>query len=522
MLSTRRRRAIVTAAATTAVLALLGTALPSAVAADGDRDLSRFYRQKISWSACKGEGMPKYLQCGKVTVPLDYARPAAGTLDLALARIRATGRSRGSILLNFGGPGRAGIPQLASSSAGFMDLTTSYDVVTFDPRGVGESSPVSCGEDTAGTMGSTGLPADGSDPRAALQQMRKLAEQCARHSGPVLPYMGTVNASRDLDVMRQALGDKKLNYLGFSYGTRLGAVYAAQFPTKVGRMALDGVDTLTEPLTEQGLAGARGQQTALEDFLGWCVKDLTCPFGQDARSARQQVARLVDSLDKKPLQSAVGLPFSGQDLVEGIGQALFSKRLWPALEQALTQLMKRHDPSGIMRFSSGAQAMSSALGTDDRLVDPADVPGDNMSAALMAVNCADDPDRPSADQIVRDIDRLYNRYEAASPVFGPQRLSQVLMCYGRPRGTDFIRNKVKDVHTAKMLLVGTRGDPATPYRWTLETARRLGPSAVVLDNKGEGHTGYSSSVCVHTKVDAFLLEGALPAGGGTCGPEGPQ
>ncbi|MGW3495350.1 alpha/beta hydrolase [Streptomyces sp. NPDC001020] len=519
MLSMRRRRAITTAAATTAVLALSGTALPSAATATDGPDLSRFYRQKISWSACKGEGMPKDLQCGQVTVPLDYARPTAGTLDLALARLPATGRSRGSVLLNFGGPGQAGVPQLASSGTVFANLATSYDVVTFDPRGVGRSSPVSCGEDTGGTVNVTGLSADGSDPRAALQQIRKLAEQCARHSGPVLPHMGTVNASRDLDVMRQALGDKKLNYLGFSYGTRLGAVYAAQFPTKVGRMALDGVDTLTEPLAEQGLAAARGQQAALDDFLDWCVKDVACPFGQDARSARRQVVRLVDSLDRKPLPTALGLPFSGQDLVAGIGQALFSKRLWPALEQALFQLVKEDDPSGILRFSGSALALPSALGTDGGLVDPADVPDDNLTAALLAVNCADDPDRPSTDRIVRDIARLRGAYEAASPVFGPHRLSQVLMCYGRPRGTDFIRKKVKDVHTAKMLLVGTRGDPATPYRWTLETARRLGPSAVVLDNRGEGHTGYASSDCVHAKVDAFLLDGALPTGDSTCGPE---
>ncbi|OIJ98402.1 alpha/beta hydrolase [Streptomyces colonosanans] len=522
MLSMRRRRAIATAAATTAVLALLGTALPSAVAAGGDRDLSRFYRQKISWSACKGEGMPRDLQCGKVTVPLDYARPSAGTLDLALARFPATGGSRGSVLLNFGGPGRAGVSQLASAGLEFMDLAKSYDLVTFDPRGVGRSSPVSCGEDTDGTTGTTGVPAEESDPRAALQQMRKLAEQCARHSGPVLAHMGTVDASRDLDVMRQALGDKKLNYLGFSYGTRLGAVYAAQFPTKVGRMVLDGVDTLTEPLAEQGLAGARGQQIALEDFLAWCVKNVACPFGQDARSAREQVVRLVDSLDRNPVPTALGLPFSGQDLVDGIGQALFSERLWPALEQALSRLVEKGDPGGIMRFSSGALAVPSARETGGGLVDPADVPDDNLPAALMAVNCADDPDRPSADRIVQDLPRLRSRYEEASPVFGPHRLSQVLMCYGRPPGTDFIRKEVKDVHTAKMLLVGTRGDPATPYRWTLETARRLGPSAVVLDNKGEGHTGYTSSRCVHAKVDAFLLDGTLPADGSTCGSERPH
>ncbi|MEV5987776.1 alpha/beta hydrolase [Streptomyces sp. NPDC052051] len=516
----RRRRALTTAAATTAALALWGTALPSAVATDGDPDraLSRFYHQKISWSACKGEDMAKDMECGKVTVPLDYAHPSAGTLDLALARLPATGKPQGSLLLNFGGPGQPGLPQLAASQGAFSDLTTSYDVVTFDPRGVGRSSPVSCGENTDGV----GVPVGGSDPRAALRQIRKLAEQCARHSGPVLPHMGTVNVSRDLDVMRQALGDKKLNYLGFSYGTRLGAVYAAQFPTKVGRMALDGVDTLTESLAEQGLTAARGQQAALDDFLDWCVKNSSCPFGHDAHAARKQVVRLVDSLDENPVPTALGAPFSGQDLVTGIGQALFSKNLWPALEQALDQLVKEHDPSGIMRFSGGGVALPPAAAPGGRLVDPADVPDDNLPAALLAVNCADDPDRPSADQLVKDLDRLRGAYEKASPVFGPHRLSQVLMCYGRPRGTEFIRTKVKDVHTAKMLLVGTRGDPATPYRWTQETAKRLGPSAVVLDNRGEGHTGYPASACVHAKVNAFLLDGTLPSGGSTCGPERPS
>ncbi len=137
----------------------------------------------------------------------------------------------------------------------------------------------------------------------------------------------------------------------------------------------------------------------------------------------------------------------------------------------------------------------------------------------MAVNCADDPDRPTADQITKHLDALRAEYEQASPVFGRYRLTEVLMCYGRPRGTDYIRDDVKDVDTSKMLLVGTRGDPATPYRWTVETAQRLGSSAVVLDNKGEGHTGYASSKCVHGKVDDFLLYGSLPPSGSSCPPD---
>ncbi|AZQ39566.1 alpha/beta hydrolase [Streptomyces cyaneochromogenes] len=519
-LSTRPklRRCAVTGAAG---LVLLGTGLPAAT--DGpEPDLTRFYEQKVAWAKCPGEGLPKDMQCGKITVPLDYAHPKAGTLDLALARYRATGEKRGSVLVNFGGPGGAGVPQFAAGGKEFMELTDNYDIVTFDPRGVGRSSPVSCGdgqEDIEVQDDGTEL---GGDPQHVLRQLEKAADACARHSGPVLPHIGTVNASRDMDVMRQAFGDEKLNYLGFSYGTRLGAVYAAQFPEKVGRLVLDGVDTLTEPLTEQGVAGAQGQQKALEEFINWCVKDIACPFGQDAREARKMVVRLVDSLDENPVPSAFGEPFTGQDLVGAIGQALYSEELWPSLERALASLIEDGDTHAIETFATGGIApwrREETDGPDGGLVDAEDVPLDNLSAALTAINCADDPDRPSGEQIVGSLDRLRAEYEQASPVFGPYRLTGVLLCYGRPKGTDFIRDDVKDVDTPKMLLVGTRGDPATPYRWTVETAKRLGSSAVVLDNKGSGHTGYASSKCVHRKVDTFLLYGTLPADGSSCGPE---
>ncbi len=541
MLSKQRRRAFTCAM----TLALLGAGLPSVAAAAADRsDLSHFYDQRIKWSACAGDGLPEGLQCGKVTVPLDYAKPADGTLDLAMARFRATGKSRGSVLLNFGGPGGPGVSELFAGGKDFMGLTNGYDVVTFDPRGVGRSSPVSCGESTDEAMGSTDPDPDaeadegeGDDVRAALDVLRKVAKECADHSGPVLGHIGTVDASRDLDVMRAAVGDKKLNYLGFSYGTRLGAVYAAKFPKRTGRMVLDGVDTLTEPLSEQGIIGAQGQQTALEDFLDWCTEDVDCAFGQDPRSAREEVVRLIRSLDENPVPSDFGLPFSGQDLVGAMGQALYSKELWPALSRALTSLVQDGDTRGIMGFHIGGSTVPGVGGharneNGDRdrnrneggdggggLVDEGDIPLDNLPSALMAINCADDPDRPTADQITENLRNLRAKYEQASPVFGRYRLAEALMCYGRPKGTSYIRDEVRDIDTSEMLLVGTRGDPATPYRWTTETADRLGPSAVVLDNKGEGHTGYASSKCVHRKVDDFLLYGRLPADGSSCGSE---
>ncbi|MET7611052.1 alpha/beta fold hydrolase [Streptomyces seoulensis] len=520
-------------------LALVGASLPVAVAAEsrsGQADrpgMARFYEQKVAWGRCTGPDMPKDLQCGKVTVPLDYAHPTAGTLDLALARYRATGSGHRAVLLNFGGPGASGVNQLAAGGKEFMDLTNGSDVVSFDPRGIGRSSPVSCGvgeeppsdsSDSSGSSGSSDAGVDVSSPQQLMTLLRQSAQLCAKHSGPVLKHMGTVDAARDMDVIRQALGQKKLDYLGFSYGTRLGAVYAAQFPHKVGRMALDGVDTLTEPLSEQGLAGAEGQQTALEGFLDWCVTDMGCPFGQDRRAADGQVLQLVRSLDANPVPTDFGGTLSGQDLVGAIGQGLYSKELWPSLERALASLVEDGDARRVLSFASGGAGLpmrASGSGKNDGgLTDPGQVPIDNLTAALMAVNCADDPDRPSAARLTKDLTDLRASYDAASPVFGRYRLTQLLMCYGRPKGTDYIRDSVKDVPSSRILLVGTRGDPATPYRWAEETARRLGSSAVVLDNKGDGHTGYASSKCVHRKIDDFLMYGTLPPDGSSCPADG--
>ncbi|MGC4998350.1 alpha/beta hydrolase [Streptomyces sp. DT195] len=516
-------------------LALLAASLPAAVAAaprsgrvdPADRPgMARFYEQKITWGTCAGPDMPKDLQCGKVTVPLDYAHPGTGTLDLALARYRTTGSSHRAVLLNFGGPGASGVSQLAAGGKEFMDLTNGSDVVAFDPRGVGRSAPVSCGagEEPPSDSAGSDVSVDIGRPQQLMTLLRQSAELCAKYSGPVLKHIGTVNAARDMDVIRQALGQKKLDYLGFSYGTRLGAVYAAQFPGKVGRMALDGVDTLTEPLSEQGVAGAQGQQTALEGFLDWCVTDVGCPFGQDRRAADEQVPQLVRSLDENPVPTDFGGTFSGQDLVGAIGQGLYSKEMWPSLERALAALVEDGDARRVLSFSTGGYGLpmrgdgSGRNGTG--LTDPQSVPIDNLTAALMAINCADDPDRPSAARVTRDLTDLRAAYEAASPVFGRYRLTQLLMCYGRPKGTDYIRDAVKNVPSSRILLVGTRGDPATPYRWTEETARRLGPSAVVLDNKGDGHTGYTSSKCVHRKVDDFLMYGTLPPDRSSCPADG--
>ncbi|MEV0119913.1 alpha/beta hydrolase [Streptomyces sp. NPDC050844] len=518
------------------VLPGIGAATAAAAAAkespspDQRPDLSRYYTQKIKWGDCEGEGEGTGLategpatpapakdevQCGKITVPLDYAQPKRGKVDLAMVRIKSSGDKRGSLLLNFGGPGGAGVSGLLASQKEFAYLGKGYDVVSFDPRGVGQSSPVTCGDaDAEDPTAPAEEPDD--DPGALLDEVKKISDECAKESGPVLPYVGTINVSRDMDVMRQALGDKKLNYLGFSYGTRLGSVYAAQFPKKVGRMVLDGVDTLTEPVAEQALVSAEGRQTALDNFLDWCTDNAGCVFGTDSRAAREHMAELIRGLDKYPLQSTDGAEFTGQDVVDVLGQALYSRQSWPALSQALGALLADGDPRALLRMS-GAMAQQTPGGRAVPKDLTEDIPADNMAAALMAVNCADDPDRPDADSIEKEVAKLQEEFASTSAIFGKSMLMPVLFCFGRPPGTDYIRDEVRDLKSPDFLLVGTRGDPATPYRWTEETAERLGSHAIVLDNKGDGHTGYAGSKCVREKVDGFLLYGEMPRNGSSCG-----
>ncbi|MEV7541680.1 alpha/beta hydrolase [Streptomyces sp. NPDC089915] len=502
-----RRARIRTAACVTALTAAaLAATAPAAGTGTGPTPTPTAPR--IRWGDCPQKPVPAGMRCATLSVPLDHEHPGKGTTRVALARIPATGPARGrlgSLLLNYGGPGAPGIASLAADPVLFAKLGERYDLVAFDPRGVGLSEPVSCGGVQEADPGT----APG-DPAAQLAALRAEVRQCERHSGRVLPYIGTVHVARDLDLVRQALGDRKLNYLGFSYGTRLGAVYAALFPQHTGRMVLDGVDTLTEPLTEQALASARGQQRALDNFLTWCAHQEHCVYGTNTRTAREKVTALVARLDEHPLTGTGGAPFTGDDAVLAIGSALYAKTSWPDLAAALARAERDADPAGLEGLLE--PPATAPAGT------PSKVPADNAEAALTAVNCADDPDRSEekADpaSIAREIDGLGEQFRQASEIFGPRQLMTVLSCYGRPAGSDFTR-RIDHPGAPRMLLVGTRGDPATPYEWTEETARRLG-SAVIVDYKGDGHTGYSSSACVRGYADGFLTDGRLPAGTRAC------
>ncbi|MFD9302108.1 alpha/beta hydrolase [Streptomyces sp. NPDC060048] len=476
---------------------------------------------QIRWGACPlpAEDVPAGMQCGTIEVPLDHANPAEGKVAVDLARIRAVGPGKrlGSLLLNYGGPGASGIEDLAADPKALADLGERYDLVAFDPRGVGHSDPVTCqGESpVAAELVTTGE----IDVAELLAEIRAQAQRCAKDSGPVLPYMGTVHVARDMDVLRQALGEPKLNYLGFSYGSRLGAVYAALFPQRTGRMVLDGVDNLTGSLAERALATARARQRALGSFLTWCAQRKGCVYGTDAHAADERVAALIERLDRKPLAGDDGEELNGVTASTAISQGLFARALWPDLADALAMAERDGNPAGLLRILDPYAAPESQEQEEE---DPDPIPADNFGASIMAVNCADEPDRsldegsPAAAE--KEVARLEGEFREASKVFGPHLLGLALICYGRPAGTDFIR-KIDHPGAPPMLLVGTRGDPATPYEWTEQTAERLG-SGVVLAYEGEGHTGYLFSACVRGYVNRFLLDGQLPTGAQSCPPEG--
>ncbi|WP_327415708.1 alpha/beta hydrolase [Streptomyces sp. NBC_01233] len=473
--------------------------------------------RRIRWGECPEQPVPARMRCGTVDVPLDHAAPAKGTVAVALARIPATDRARrlGSLLLNLGGPGSPGIAGLAAGHAGILArLGERYDLIAFDPRGVGHSEPVSCGGSQQTGEGAA------ADTAGLLAALRAVAGRCALASGPVLPYMGTVNVSRDMDVVRRALGDEKLNFLGFSYGSRLGAVYAAQFPRSTGRMVLDGVGTLTRPLAARALVAARAQQQALDGFLAWCATQRDCVHGTDPRTAEEKVAALVARLDAQPLLRPDGSYGTGQDAVAAIAAAVDARSRWPALARALSRAERDGAPAALLQLGGPTDPTGPTAPRDEAGPDAAaaPVPADNGAAARVAVNCADDPDR-SGDRateagVEQELADLEGEFRSASEIFGPLQLTAVLSCHGRPAGTDFIR-RIHHPGAPRMLLVAARGDPAAPYAWTRETAERLG-SAVLVDHGGDGHTGYPASHCVREHVDRFLIDGRLPTGTRSC------
>ncbi|MYT75943.1 MULTISPECIES: alpha/beta hydrolase [unclassified Streptomyces] len=459
--------------------------------------------QHLRWGRCRGTASTPApgsdWQCTTLKAPLDYARPTGRTIGLALIRARSRGAGKeriGSLLFNFGGPGGSGVDRLPAFAPQYTKLWARYDLVSFDPRGAGASRGVRCRSDkeiqTAESIDPT--PDTAAEESAYFKDATDFGKGCARQAADLLSHVSTTEAARDMDLMRQVLGDDELHYMGFSYGTELGGVYAHLFPAKVGRLTLDAVVDPTVGTVGHSENQARGFQRALDDYF--------TSRGRDPKEGSREIAALFERLDAKPLPTAGGRELTESLATTGVLDALYSTASWPALTRGL-RAADRGD---------GTTLLALADSYNDR-----DTKGHygTTTHAQRAISCRDDRERPTAARAKS----LRARFRAISPVFGEAMAWDTAgWCHDWPVPGLWDDPDVSAPDAAPVLVVGNTGDPATPYEGAHRMADELGKGVgVELTWKGEGHGAYGSgSACVDSTVNAYLLEGRIPRDGKVC------
>lgn len=474
---------------------------PSTV--DPSLGLDAFYGQTLAWEDC-GDGY----ECSTVQAPLDWDDPTAGAISLAVKRYPASGSSDqriGSLLMNPGGPGASGIDFLTSAVDYVLgpDVLAAYDAVGFDPRGVAASAPVDCGDDaTVDEFLTTDFPMESqADVEAARERVRVFGETCLENTGPVLGEVDTRSAARDMDLIRAVLGDEKLYYLGFSYGTFLGATYADLYPENVGRLVLDGALDPSMSNDDLLIGQAVGFENALRAYVEDCQQDAACPLSGSLDAGLAQVAEVVAKAEASPLPTSSGAEVNGTLAWYGVVVTLYDDQSWPYLTMALEEAMS----SG-----TGDTLLELANFYLDRTTDGTYTA--NANIAFQAINCLDYP------MVVREYDDMVafaDQVAAVAPTFG-RDFAMAVGCETWPFPATGERKPITAEGADPILVVGTTGDPATPYEWAVALADQLA-SAELLTWEGEGHTAYGrGGPCVSDVVETYLLEGELPAGGASC------
>ncbi|MGW7295960.1 alpha/beta hydrolase [Streptomyces xiamenensis] len=481
--------------------------------------------QKLEWAECEmpdssqgdSGSSPSPLpdggpwECATMKAPVTYADPEGDTLDLALIRTRSTGGEGeriGSLLFNFGGPGGSGVVTLPAFGSDYTELAQRYDLVSFDPRGVGDSDGLVCMSDKQldDYFAADPVPSGEAEERDYTNRLRAFDNACESAAGPLLPHLTTVNTARDMDLMRQVLGDNKLHYFGISYGTQLGGVYAHLFPQRVGRAALDAVVDPTADAREGALAQTKGFQQALTTYMESCAQSENCPLGSTPQEGEQKLKDFLENLRSHPLptQDPDGRPLTESLAWGGIAQSLYSEDFWPFLTQGLEEAMAAENPDGTILLTLGDSMNGrNQNGTYSTL-----------QSSLVAINCADTDQRYD----VADVHDALPEFTDASPVFGPGMAWSLLSCTDWPVTGAQSHPDVSTTTDATLLLIGTTGDPATPYAGTQNMKEALGKDkAVELTYDGEGHGAYNSGdTCVKDTVNAYLLDGDVPTDGKTC------
>ncbi len=494
------------ALAMTSVLVLGGCAVDQGASTgelvDPADPLASYLTQDVLWSECGAGAL-----CATVTVPLDWDNPGVGEdIQLALSKFEATGTAQGSLFVNPGGPGASGY-EFVLDSVDFAvspELRESFDIVGWDPRGVNFSSQVSCAATDADLdyffFGE--LEAEPDTPEwdaELLAESIRFGQECQANTGALLEFVDTLSTARDLDLLRHLVGDKQLNYLGYSYGTLIGAIYIDTFPENVGRIVLDGPVDPGASQFDLVVNQYRGFEEALEAYLVDCDMAGTCPFGGSLEQRLQAVSDLYDELEENPLRHTDGRLVDDGMLRTAMVTTLYSQSSWSFLTRMFTEL-----PQGVT---------DTAMFLVDFYYDrEGGVYQDNSMEAFIAINCLDYPVETDPAALEAQAEQL----KEAAPYTARPSGDGDLVCMNWPFPPKLTKGPVTGAGANPVVILGTTGDPATPYNWSVSLNQQL-ENSVLLTLVGEGHLAYDERVpCINDPVDNYFITGELPADGLTC------
>jgi pimeloyl-ACP methyl ester carboxylesterase len=508
----RPRRRVVAAAALaaslvlggcTSVFDLLSPSETSTPTGENVADeLDAYFEQSIVWNSCENDA-----QCATVKAPLDWENPSAGTdIELALTRHQALdGDPQGSLFFNPGGPGVSGADYVQRSPKVVSeDVRNAFDLIGWDPRGVGSSSAVVCYTDPKDFDDFLyGIPEGEPGSPEWIEDLNSsgadFANACAENTGELLAHVDTRSTVRDLDLLRALVGDEKLNYFGMSYGTLIGALYADLFPENVGRMVLDAVVNPADSKFEIVRGQTEGFDRALRAYLEACPTD-DCPFTGDADADIRVIANLFDRLDDSPLPHDDGRMLDSAVLKTAINMALYEEQYWPFLTQAFLEL------------AAGETGTTFALADSYYGRDEEGRYTDSLFDAFFAINCLDYPvesDQAVLEQQIVELNRI-------SPLAADVTMPDPICSNWAHPPLDLV-GPVHGKGADPILLIGTTGDPATPYESAVDVAEQL-ESGVLISFDGDDHIAYDEGdPCVNTPVDDYFLTGEVPAEDPKCG-----
>ncbi|MFC0582267.1 alpha/beta hydrolase [Micrococcoides hystricis] len=469
--------------------------------------MAEYVSQELQWDDCQDlDNHGTKLECATLKAPLDYEDPAKGNIEVVMARTMPAGNSAPSrhLLTNPGGPGSSGVDFLswAADNVFSHEMNEEFRLTSFDPRGVQRSTPVRCLTDEQIDEQRAEPQSDPQDLDwdQALREAEEEVESCREKSGPIVDHMDTVSAAHDMELMRLVLGQEKLDYLGFSYGTALGSRYAELFPTHVGAMVLDGGMDPSLSGRELSAQQMEGFVSATRDWASYCINEADdCPFTGSVDDALKDIQQRLESLDESPVTSG-GRTVNGVTWLDGFIVPLYDKDMWPTLVDAYRQ-----------DAVDGSPAMMLQLADLNYDRNPDGTYASNLVQAFAAVNCADYGGPAFKDELVGD----YRALTEASPLFGRYFISTSLFCTAWPHQAENAPSAVKAAGSPDIVVVGTTGDPATPYRWSQALAEQL-ENGTLVTYEGFGHTAYGKSNCVDAAIEGFLIDGTVPADGKTC------